>query len=96
MTKTLLQFSWIAIAEGISYLAFALTMPLKYGLDILWPNKIIGMLHGILFMAYVILAYLVTKKQQWSNKRFLILFIASIIPFGTFYIDKKYIKPLIK
>jgi integral membrane protein len=55
-TKTLKTFRWIAIAEGISYLAFFITMPLKYMLEITTPNKIIGMAHGLLFVVYVIYA----------------------------------------
>ena len=94
--RTLKQFSWAAILEGCSYLAFALTMPLKYGYDILWPNKIVGLFHGILFIIYVYLAYVVVKQNHWSFKRFVILFVASLVPFGTFYIDHKYIKPLLQ
>jgi integral membrane protein len=92
-TKTLKAFRWIAIAEGISYLAFFITMPLKYMLEIKTPNKIIGMAHGLLFVVYVIYAYLVTEEQKWTMKRFAILFIASLIPFATFYIEKKYLRP---
>ena len=38
-------FRIVAVSEGYSYLAFAATMPLKYGLGILWPNKIVGATH---------------------------------------------------
>jgi len=44
----------VAIAEGISYLAFALTMPLKYGWNIEMPNKIVGSVHGFLFVFYFV------------------------------------------
>ncbi|WP_046745779.1 DUF3817 domain-containing protein [Kordia zhangzhouensis] len=91
-TKTLKTFRWIAIAEGISYLAFFITMPLKYMMEMPLPNKIVGMAHGILFLAYVLFAYLVTEEQKWSMKRFAILFIASLLPFATFYIEKKYLR----
>ncbi|MEM0934113.1 MAG: DUF3817 domain-containing protein [Bacteroidota bacterium] len=33
-------------------------------------------------------------SKKWSIKRFIVLFIASLLPFGTFYADKKYLKPL--
>ncbi|MEM6685530.1 MAG: DUF3817 domain-containing protein [Bacteroidota bacterium] len=91
-TKTLKNFRWIAIAEGISYLAFFITMPLKYMMEMPMPNRIVGMAHGILFILYVIVAYLVTQEQQWNRKRFIILFIASLIPFATFYVEKKYLR----
>ncbi|MGD1945272.1 MAG: DUF3817 domain-containing protein [Croceivirga sp.] len=84
-----------AILEGISYLLiFGLTMPLKYWAGIVEPNKIAGMAHGILFILFVVLAGILTWVNKWSIKRFLILFIASLLPFGTFYADKKYFKPI--
>ena len=84
-----------AILEGISYLLiFGLTMPLKYWAGIGEPNKIAGMAHGILFILFVVLAGILTWVNKWSIKRFLILFIASLLPFGTFYADKKYFKPI--
>ncbi len=88
-------FRLTAILEGISYLLiFGLTMPLKYWADIGGPNKVVGMAHGILFILFVVLAAYVTWERKWGIKRFLILFIASLLPFGTFYADKKYLKPL--
>ena len=76
-TKTLSMFRLIAILEGISYIAFFITMPLKYMMEIMMPNKIVGIAHGLLFVIYVIYAYLVTEEQKWTMKRFAILFIAS-------------------
>lgn len=79
----------IAILEGISYLLFGITMPLKmkYGYHI--PNKIVGMTHGILFIIYILLVFVNTKKQHWTSKTQVYLYFASIIPFGTFIVEKK-------
>ncbi|NAS30222.1 DUF3817 domain-containing protein [Flavobacteriaceae bacterium R38] len=86
-------FRITAILEGISYLLlFAVSMPLKYLLNIPEPNIYIGYAHGFLFMAYVVLAIVLCYKKSWSFKLFIILFIASLLPFGTFYIDKRYLK----
>ena len=83
-------FRFTAILEGISYLLlFGLTMPLKYWGDIFEPNKVVGYAHGVLFIAYVVLAVAFCWKKKWSLKRFLVLFVASLLPFGTFYADKK-------
>ncbi|MGW9685891.1 DUF3817 domain-containing protein [Flagellimonas sp. 2504JD1-5] len=86
-------FRSTAILEGISYLLlFGFTMPLKYWADILEPNKIVGYIHGVLFIAYVAIAVIFCWKHKWGFKRFSVLFIASLLPFGTFYVDKKYLK----
>jgi integral membrane protein len=82
----------IAILEGISYLLFAVTVPLKKIYNYHWPNKIVGMSHGILFIAYIILVFLNTRKEKWSWKTSLYLYVASIIPFGTFVAEKKILK----
>jgi integral membrane protein len=86
-------FKVIAILEGISYLALFSNMlfikPNNFDLykSLLYP---IGMSHGVLFIGYVILAILLKKSQKWNFKTFLIIQLASLIPFGTFYIEKKY------
>jgi integral membrane protein len=48
--------------------------------------------HGILFMLYVVLAFMLKKEMNWDNKTLGIVLLASILPFGTFYIDKKYLR----
>ncbi|MCM4168858.1 hypothetical protein KCTC52924_02554 [Arenibacter antarcticus] len=88
-------FRITAILEGVSYLMlFGLGMPLKYLAQMPEPNIYIGYAHGFLFIAYVALAALLTLERKWGFKMFTILFIASLLPFGTFYIDKKYLKPM--
>ena len=89
----LLRFS--AILEGISYLLiFGFSMPLKYWAKIPEPNIYIGYAHGFLFIAFVFLAAFFCFKYNRGIKFFIKLFIASLLPFGTFYIDKKYLKPI--
>ncbi len=79
----------IAILEGISYLLFGITMPLKKMYNFHLPNKIVGMTHGILFIMYIILVLINSRKQAWSIKTQIYLYLASIIPFGTFIAEKK-------
>lgn len=87
-------FRATAILEGISYLLlFGMTMPLKHWADIPEPNKVVGYAHGILFILYVVVAVVFCWEHKWSIKRFIILFVASLLPFGTFYADKKYLSP---
>ncbi len=90
----LTTFRIAAILEGISYLAlFAITMPLKYWAEMPQPNKWVGYAHGFLFIAYVILAIVFWMEKKWSIKRLIVLIGASLLPFATFYVDKKYLKP---
>jgi integral membrane protein len=79
----------VAFLEGCSYLLFAITMPLKYMYDIKGPNKIIGMAHGLLFVLYILLVLKASFQYKWPLMKTFWAFLASIIPFGTFYADKK-------
>ncbi|MCC4214554.1 DUF3817 domain-containing protein [Leeuwenhoekiella parthenopeia] len=88
------SFKWIAILEGISFLLILfVTMPLKYIFDEGQPNQIIGMAHGFLFLAYVVMAFLVKSELKWNTKTLLIVLACSIIPFGTFWMERKYLEP---
>jgi len=91
--KTILdRLRALAILEGISYLLFALTMPLKYVYEIALPNKIVGIIHGILFMAFCLWVLLVARKNQWSIGKTLICLASSLFPFATFVVDAKILK----
>jgi integral membrane protein len=87
--NSLPRFLLVAFLEGCSYLLFALTMPLKYKMNLPQPNYIVGMIHGILFIAYVVLLLVVWRQYKWSFKKVALSFIASLIPFGTFFANKK-------
>ena len=82
----------LAIAEGISYLLFALTMPIKYILNNPMPNKIVGMAHGVLFIAYCIWVVVVAIEKKWKLGITLLAEFASLLPFGTFIADSKIFK----
>ena len=87
--KVLRAIAWM---EGVSFLLFGVSMPLKYGFDIPEPNYIIGMVHGILFVIYNLLILKHSKLKNWSIREIIFLCFLSLVPFGTFYGDHKYFK----
>ena len=90
-------FRIIAFLEGVSYiLLLGIAVPIKYFGDNEQYVKMLGMPHGILFVAYIAIAILLRSTYKWDNKTFAIILAGSLIPFGTFYVDKKYLKPLAK
>ena len=94
MFSSLNIFRIVALLEGVSYiLLLFIATPIKYLMNDPQYVKILGMPHGILFVAYVALAILFKNQFGWNLKQFFIVLIASLIPFGTFYIDRKYLKP---
>lgn len=86
-------FRLTAFLEGVSYiLLLFIATPIKYLSDDPQYVKMLGMPHGILFIAYIILAIVISKKKPWNNLVLAKVLLASIIPFGTFYIEYKYLK----
>ena len=89
-------FRLITLLEGISYLLLLFfAVPLKYLVGDESYVKLLGMPHGVLFILYIVLAFVYQKKTKWTLMNFIIILIASVIPFGTFYIDKKYLRKII-
>ncbi len=86
-------FRLVALLEGVSYiLLLFIAVPIKYwGGDEQWV-KLLGMPHGILFVSYIIFAFLIKENEKWGMKDLGIILLASILPFGTFYVDWKYLK----
>lgn len=90
-------FRIVAFLEGVSYiLLLFIATPIKYFMGNPEYVKLLGMPHGLLFMAYVIIAFMIKSDFNWSRKEFITVLIASVIPFGTFYVDRKYLKPQTK
>ena len=86
-------FRITAILEGLSYLAlFAFSMPLKYWAGMPEYNIYVGYAHGFLFLAYVTLAIVCFAEYGWSKSLLVKILLASILPFGTFYIEENYLR----
>ncbi|WP_345974879.1 DUF3817 domain-containing protein [Sulfurimonas sp. HSL3-7] len=84
------NFRIIGFIEGISYLLLLfIAMPLKYMMGIAAATKIVGMAHGLLFIVFLIILMQAAQKHHFSLKDSAIFFIASLLPFGTFFTDKR-------
>jgi integral membrane protein len=80
----------IALIEGISYLILLfVAMPLKY----IWAQpqmvKIVGMAHGVLFVIFCASLLHTTLAARWPLGRSALIFLASIVPFGPWIIDRR-------
>lgn len=91
MLRTALgRFRVISLIEGISYLVLLLiAMPLKYWLDFPKVVTVVGMLHGVLFCLYILALIHVTFANRWSILRVIGAFLASLLPFGNFVLDRR-------
>jgi integral membrane protein len=84
------RFRIVALAEGASYvLLLGVAMPLKYMMDMPIAVRIVGSLHGFLFVVYLFALLSAALTQRWSIIKTIVAFIASVIPLGAFFFDVK-------
>jgi len=80
----------LALTEGVSFLLLlGVAMPLKYFAGMPQAVKIFGWAHGILFIALCFVLLKVTLEERWPLTRSAMVFIAALLPFGPFVIDKR-------
>ncbi|MEM7484150.1 MAG: DUF3817 domain-containing protein [Bacteroidota bacterium] len=86
----------IAILEGISLLILVfVSVPIKRIYGITELSNVLGPVHGVLFLLFVFNTITTGIEYKWQFKRTTWkVLLACIIPFGTFYIDHKILKPI--
>lgn len=85
-------FKRVAIAEAWSFLMLiGIAMPLKYVMGIPLAVQIMGWLHGLLFVAYLVLLVIVWQEEKWPFKKVFFAGVAALVPLGPFWFDKKYL-----
>lgn len=83
-----LLFRRVAFVEGVTTLAlFFVAMPIKYLLGNPEPVRVTGWLHGVAFIAYVVMMALAVRGRGWSPVDIARTFAAALVPFGTFAND---------
>ena len=88
--NTLSIFRKVAVAEGLSYIALIfVAMPLKYFADMPLAVKYTGWAHGIFFMLYVVMVIMCFIEYKWKIGKTILIFLASLLPFAPFYVDKR-------
>jgi len=90
------KFKLINKIEGISFIILIfIAMPLKYSLGYPMATKVIGMLHGLLALAFIYQIIEAKKEASFTLKETALYSILSLIPFGSFYTDKLLEKKMI-
>jgi integral membrane protein len=93
MDPIIKRFRTVAIAEGVSFLILLfVAMPLKYMAGWPWAVKVVGWAHGVLFVWYWIAAVPLFTRLHWDVERIVGLGAASVLPFGTFVMERKWLQ----
>ena len=87
----------IAFLEGCSLLLLVfVAMPIKYLLGVPEATQALGMIHGILCIGFVAATLVISILHKWNLGRVCVVMASSILPFGTFYVDRKILSKLTK
>lgn len=93
LSNTLGRLRITGFLEGLSFvILLVIAMPLKYVAGKPEMVSVVGMAHGVLFVLYIFLTVAAKIQYQWSLKKMLLLWVASIVPLGTFYADYKILR----
>lgn len=88
--KRLRRLRQLALIEGGSFIVLLfVAMPLKYFAGLPLAVKIVGLVHGILFMLVVLALVQVMITVRWPMGRGLLVFISALVPFGPFLLDRR-------
>ncbi|QXJ21740.1 DUF3817 domain-containing protein [Actinomadura graeca] len=87
-------FRVVSIGEAVSFLVLLLiAMPLKYMADAPVAVQIMGPLHGVLFIAYTGMVFLVREQLRWDIKRTVLALAAGVLPVAPFFVEHFWAKP---
>ena len=79
----------VAVLEAVSWLALIVATIVKYSADSPLGVKILGPIHGVLFLAYVALTFDVRRQTRWDARTTLIVLADAILPGGGFLVARR-------
>jgi integral membrane protein len=82
-------FRWVAVIEAISWLVLIVATIVKYAAHSPGAVKVMGPIHGTLFIIYILLAVALRSKLRWDLRNFLTVLVESVIPGGGFLVIRR-------
>ena len=79
----------VSLAEGVSFLLLLfVAVPLQVFGHHQTPVMIFGMLHGLLFIAYVMIAAYGYLQRKWTTRHLVWILVMSVLPTGAFFAER--------
>ena len=82
------SFRITALAEATSFLALLVATYVKYGHDEPIGVEILGPIHGLLFIVYVVLALSLASRAGWGTRTTVMVLVGAVLPFGGYVVDR--------
>lgn len=82
------KFRLVAYAEAVTYLILLAGVVVLHGFG--GPDfvKIMGPIHGVVFLVYFVMVLTVREGQGWGLGKTLLVLIASALPLGGFFVGR--------
>jgi integral membrane protein len=85
---TLRNFRYVALAEATTFLALLVASVVKNTGGSETGVQILGPIHGLLFIAYVVIALNLRPQLGWTNKQTFWILVGAVLPFGGYVVDR--------
>jgi len=87
--SALVQLRVVGLLEGVSLLVLLfIAMPLKYLGGIPDAVRVVGSLHGLFFLMFLVALFRAASEFDWPPRRYLTVAIVAVVPFGVFWLDR--------
>jgi integral membrane protein len=86
---SLRPLGYVAIAEAFSFICLLIATAIKYGADQPKGVEILGPLHGMLFVAYVVLAFIAKQQRGWSLQKLTLILLGAVVPVAGFFAGRQ-------
>jgi len=80
-------FRYVALIEATSFLALLIATAIKRTGGGEMGVQILGPIHGLLFIAYVFIAFSIRHQEEWSAKVTFWILAGAVLPFGGYVVD---------
>jgi integral membrane protein len=87
VAASLLRYRISAFVVGVGLLILCLAIVLKYGFEMNWAVAVWGPIHGVLYIAYVLLTFDLAYKAHWKLRNLLMILLAGVVPVLSFYAE---------
>ncbi len=84
---SLKTFRYVALAEATSFIALLIAAIVKRTDGGAVGVRILGPIHGLLFISYVVVALSIRSDQNWSGKVTFWILVGAVLPFGGYVVD---------
>ena len=82
-------FRVVAVVEAVTYLVLLGAVVLKRVLDGPDLVSVLGPIHGVAFLVYLVLVLRIRESQGWDLGRTIVVILASAVPFGGFWVGRR-------